>query len=208
MPPEEISRRAVIVSAAMVPVAALTAGVQPAAAQTARSSALSDSQLKILAAFADRIIPKDELSPSASECGVTEYINRSLGDYLAAEKPAFIEGLEMTDALARRTQNAAFVDLAPEKQDAVLTAMDNGAAEGFENAKAFFTRARRLTLEGMFGDPYYGGNRNFAGWDLIRYPGPRLATSADDQRMGVEIKPYHHSAYGAAGEHSGEGHGH
>ncbi len=40
-------------------------------------------------------------------------------------------------------------------------------------------------MEGMFGDPYYGGNKNFAGWDLIRYPGPRLATSADDQKMGV-----------------------
>ena len=199
--PDEITRRAVIASAAMVPAAALTASVQPAAAQTVTASALSDAQLKILAAFVDRIIPQDELSPSASECGVTEYINRSLGDYLAAEKPAFIEGLEMTDAFARRMQDKAFVDLPAEKQDAVLTAMDNGTAEGFANAKAFFNRARRLTLEGMFGDPYYGGNRNFAGWDLIRYPGPRLATSADDQRMGVEIKPYHHSAYG-------EGHGH
>jgi gluconate 2-dehydrogenase gamma chain len=82
--------------------------------------------------------------------------------------------------------------------------MDGGNAEGFPNARAFFNRARRLTMEGMFGDPYYGGNKNFAGWDLIRYPGPRLATSADDQKMGVEIKPYHHSAYGS----SGEGHGH
>jgi hypothetical protein len=198
---DEISRRAVIVSAAIVPVAALTAVSQTAA------PALSADQLRLLAALVDRIIPKDDLSPSASECGVTEYINRSLGDYLAAEKPAFIEGLEMTDAFARRAQGQAFVDLSAEKQDAVLTAMDNGAAEGFASAQAFFNRARRLTLEGMFGDPYYGGNRNFAGWDLIRYPGPRLATSADDQKMGVEIKPYHHSAYGAAGEHS-EGHGH
>jgi hypothetical protein len=49
----------------------------------------------------------------------------------------------------------------------------------------------------MFGDPYYGGNKNFAGWDLIKYPGPRLATTADDQKMGVDIKPYRHSAYGS-----------
>jgi gluconate 2-dehydrogenase gamma chain len=81
--------------------------------------------------------------------------------------------------------------------------MDNGDADGFPNARAFFNRARRLALEGMFGDPYYGGNKNFAGWDLIKYPGPRLATSADDQKMGVEIKPYHHSAYGASGGNHG-----
>jgi gluconate 2-dehydrogenase gamma chain len=189
---DEISRRAVIVSAAIVPVAALTAA--KSTAQT--PSALSDAQLRLLAAFVDRLIPKDELGPSASESGVPEYINRSLGDYLAGEKAAFIEGLEMTDAFARRSQGKAFIDLTPEKRDAVLTAMDNGSADGFPNARAFFNRARRLTLEGMFGDPFYGGNKNFAGWDLIKYPGPRLATTAADQKMGVEIKPLHRSAYG------------
>jgi len=177
---EEISRRTIIVGAAILPVAALTGA--------AETSALSDAQLRLLAAIVDRIIPKDELSPSASESGVTVYINRSLGDYLAAEKPAFIEGLAMTDAFARRTQDKAFADLSAEKQDAVLTAMDNSTAGGFPSAKAFFDRVHRLTLEGMFGDPYYGGNKNFAGWDLIQYPGPRLATSIDDQKMGVEIK--------------------
>jgi gluconate 2-dehydrogenase gamma chain len=199
MPSDEISRRTIIVSAALVPVAAL--------AQTATPSALSADQLRILSAFVDRLIPKDELGPSASECDVPVYINRSLGDYLAGEKAAFVEGLEATDALSRRTQNAAFTDLTPEKQDAVLTVMESGSAEGFPNARAFFNRARRLALEGMFGDPYYGGNKNFAGWDLIKYPGPRLATTAAEQKMGVDIKPYHHSAYGSGGS-SGENHGH
>jgi gluconate 2-dehydrogenase gamma chain len=197
MPPDEkgeISRRAVIATAAIVPVAALTA-----VGQTPAASALSAGQTRILAAFVDRLIPKDELGPSASESDVPVYIDRALGDYLAGEKPAFIEGLEATDAFARRSQGAAFVDLPADKQDAVLMAMDNGTAEGFPNARAFFNRARRLAMEGMFGDPHYGGNKNFAGWDLIRYPGPRMATTAADQKMGVEIKPYHHSAYG--GEH-------
>ena len=194
----EISRRAIIATVAIVPVAALTA-----AAQTPPASALSDVQLRILAAFVDRLIPKDELGPSASESDVPIYINRALGDYLVGEKTAFIEGLEATDAYARRSQNRSFVDLTADQQDALLTSMENGSAEGFSNARAFFNRARRLTMEGMFGDPYYGGNKNFAGWDLIRYPGPRLATTADDQKMGVDIKPYHHSAYG-----SGDPHGH
>jgi gluconate 2-dehydrogenase gamma chain len=192
----ELSRRAVIVSAAIIPVAALSAAAQS-------QSALSAEQIRILAGFTDRIIPKDDLGPSASESGVTEYINRALGDYLAGEKTAFIEGLEAMDAFARRAQGGALIELTPDKQDAVLTAMENGNAEGFADARAFFNRARRLTMEGMFGDPYYGGNRNFAGWDLIRYPGPRMATSQNEQKMGVEIKPYHHSAYGAAGENHG-----
>jgi hypothetical protein len=32
---------------------------------------------------------------------------------------------------------------------------------------------RTHTLQGTFGDPYYGGNANFVGWDLIGYPGIR-----------------------------------
>ncbi len=203
---DEITRRAVMVSAAIVPVAALTAAAQtPAPAPAPASSALSDAQLRLLAAIANRIIPRDDLGPSASECDVPIYINRSLGDYLAPEKPAFIEGLEQTDAFAHRSQGRAFIDLSAENQDAVLTAMDKGSAEGFANAQAFFIRVRRLTLEGMFGDPYYGGNRNFAGWDLIKYPGPRLATTVADQKMGVQIKPLHRSAYGSG---AGAEHGH
>ena len=189
-----ISRRSVIASAALVPVAAITSAAQPA-------SALSSAQLRTLEAFVDRLIPKDELGPGATECGVAVYINRSLGDYLAPEKAAFIAGIDATDAFARRTEDKAFADLPPDKQDAVLTAMDNGTATGFPDARAFFGRVRRLALEGMFGDPSYGGNRNFAGWDLIRYPGPRLAVSPEDQKMGVAIKPLRSSAYG-------NGHGH
>jgi gluconate 2-dehydrogenase gamma chain len=197
--PDEISRRAVIASAALVPVAALTATAQtPAPTPT---SALTDQQLRLLAAFVDRLIPKDELGPSASESGVPEYINGSLGDFLAAEKPAFVEGLAATDAFAHRSQDRAFIDLTAEKQDAVLMAMEAGSAPGFDNARAFFNRVRRLAMEGMFGDPYYGGNKDFAGWDLIKYPGPRLASTPADQKMGVEIKPYHHSAYGAGADH-------
>lgn len=190
-----MTRRTVIASATFVPLAALTA-----AAQTSLT-ALSPEQLKTLEACVDRIVPKDELGPGAVECGAAIYIDRSLAEALAAEKGAFVEGLGAVDALARSTHNAAFADLTPENRDAVLTSMENGTAAGFPAARQFFARMRRLTLEGMFSDPHYGGNRNFAGWDLIRYPGPRLAVSVDDQKMSTPPKPYRRSAYGAGNGH-------
>ena len=54
---------------------------------------------------------------------------------------------------------------------------------------------RTHTLQGTFGDPFYGGNANFVGWDLIGYPGVRTNVSADDQRLGVKLTPNHKSAY-------------
>ena len=185
-----VTRRTIIASAAFVPLAALTAVAQTPA------TALSPSELKTLEAFMDRLVPKDELGPGAVECGAANYVNRQLADALSAEKASFVEGLASVDTLAHSTHNAAFADLSPEARDELLTAMDGGTAAGFPGARQFFARVRRLTLEGMFSDPYYGGNTNFAGWDLIRYPGPRLATTVADQSMKTPPAPYHKSAYG------------
>lgn len=186
----EVTRRTVIAGAALVPVTALTAAAQ------APPTALSPGQKQTLEAFVDRLAPKDELGPGAVECGAANYIDRQLAGYLAGEKEALVAGLAAVDAYARGAHGAGLAELAPEQRDAVLTAVENGTAAGVANARAFFNRVRRLTLEGMFGDPYYGGNRNFAGWDLIRYPGPRLAVSPDEQRMDKLPSPSRRSAYG------------
>jgi hypothetical protein len=49
----------------------------------------------------------------------------------------------------------------------------------------------------MFGDPYYGGNANFVGWDLVGYPGVRTMVTPGDQRSleAGQLKPNHRSAY-------------
>lgn len=137
----------------------------------------------------DRLSPKDENGPSASECGAANYIDASLAGDLAAEKSAFLEGLDAIDKLARKMHDAGFADLPTEKQDAVVAAVESGP-------RAFFERFRRLTVEGMMSDPHYGGNTEFRGWDLIRYPGPRLAVSSREQVVKDGIKPVRASAYG------------
>jgi gluconate 2-dehydrogenase gamma chain len=54
----------------------------------------------------------------------------------------------------------------------VLTDMENNVATGFvPNAAAFFNLVRAHTIQGTFCGPYYGGNANFVGWDLIGFPG-------------------------------------
>jgi len=190
-----LSRRTLIVSAAFVPLAALTATAQT----KPPVPVLDPGQRKILEAFVDRLIPADELGPGALQAGVAEYIDRALGGYIAAEKGSIGDGLASVDAFARSSQGSAFADLSPEKRDAVLTELEAG--QGFPNARNFFNRVRRLTLEGMFGDPHWGGNNNFVGWDLIKYPGPRPAVGPEEQKMGVEIKPYRKSAWGTEHGH-------
>jgi gluconate 2-dehydrogenase gamma chain len=187
-----VTRRTVIASASLIPLAAIQ-GAPQAAKSAAPATALSPEQRRILEAFIDRLVPKDELGPGAVECGAAEYIDRSMADYLANEKTVFAQGLAAVDAYARSSQGGAFADLSAEKRDAVLTAIDTGDAP---NLRGFFNRARRLTLEGMFGDPSYGGNKDFAGWDLIRYPGAKMAVGPEDQSMKTPPKPYRKALYG------------
>ena len=74
--------------------------------------------------------------------------------------------------------------------------VESGSATGFTGSSgAFFAMVRTHTLQGTFGDPYYGGNANFVGWDLIGFPGLRLNVTTEDQRLGARLTPTHRSAY-------------
>jgi gluconate 2-dehydrogenase gamma chain len=200
---ESVTRRTVIASAAFIPIAALKGAPQAApapATAAALAPALSPAERRILDAFIDRLIPADANGPGAVQCGAGDYIDRCLADYLAAEKASIMNGLAALNTYARSSQGGAFADLSAEKRDAVLSAIDNNQAP---NLRAFFDRAQRLTLEGMFSDPYWGGNKNFAGWDLIRYPGARLAVGPEDQKMKTAPAPVRKSVYGPSGDQHG-----
>lgn len=84
-------------------------------------------------------------------------------------------GLESLDRYCQAQHGAAFTELTEEQQDSVVEALANNEADGFEapSGQAFFAMLRNHTIEGMFSDPLYGGNRNMAGWRLIGYPGAR-----------------------------------
>jgi gluconate 2-dehydrogenase gamma chain len=186
-----ISRRTVLASVPLVQISAL------AAAAPSTAPAFTPDQTRLIDAVVNRLIPSDELGPGAREAGVPVYLERSFAGPLSAERSAFSEGLAAVDAAARSRHSAAFAQLSPGQQDEFLTAMEKNEVSGFRpDSRTFFNRIRQLTLEGMFGDPWYGGNRGFAGWDLIRYPGPRLAVSAEDQRLREPVKPLRTSARG------------
>ena len=133
---------------------------------------------------------------------------------MRGSRGAYAAGLAAIDAYAESTKGAAFAKLTEPDQDAVLADMEKNVATGFTpNAAAFFTLVRTHTIQGTFCDPYYGGNANFVGWDLIGYPGIRLTVTADEQRMKTRAKPERASAYADAGfamngATKGGGHGH
>ena len=61
------------------------------------------------------------------------------------------------------------------EQDAVLRDMETIPRPASRRLFDLLQPRATHTIQGTFGDPYYGGNANFVGWDLIGYPGVRLA---------------------------------
>lgn len=170
---------------------------------------LNATEAAILEAIVARLIPSDDSGPGAREARAADYIDRSLAGYFAGSRKAYAAGLAAVDAHAQATKGAPFAQLSPADQDAVLTAMQKNEAKGFTpNSAAFFNLVRGHTIQGTFCDPAYGGNANFIGWDMIAYPGIRMAVAPEEQRMSVKPKPQRRSAYRDASLAKGSSHGH
>lgn len=159
---------------------------------------LTDAEMTTLKAALDRIIPADDLGPSANEMGVFVYIDKSFGGKNADTLPLYQAGLAALDTAAG---SGGFATLDAEKQDEILTAIEAGKQDTTETAGkggatvnapvGFFSTLLTHTREGMFSDPIYGGNVNFQGWDMVGYPGIKLTWTAEDQAIGSTPTPQH-----------------
>jgi gluconate 2-dehydrogenase gamma chain len=195
-------------SAALGAIAAVPANVLAQAANAAPYVNLSAAEAATLEALVARLIPSDANGPGALEAGAVRYIDGALGSALAAQRPAYAAGLAALEAYARSRAGSPFAMLPSERQDELIGDLEENRAAGFTpSSSAFFELVLGHTLEGTFCDPHYGGNQGFIGWELIGYPGLRLAVTADQQRMDAKLEPLRASAYDHAqfDEHSTAG---
>jgi gluconate 2-dehydrogenase gamma chain len=169
----------------------------PAAPERDVREHLTAAEADTLNAIVARIIPTDDRGPGAREARAGRYIDRALGGALADSRRAYTAGLAAVDGYARSSRRAPFHQLSAADQDSLLTEVEGGTTPGFAGggSAAFFEMVKAHTIQGTFGDPYYGGNANFVGWDLIGYPGIRTSVTPADQRMTPPPVRIHKSAY-------------
>jgi gluconate 2-dehydrogenase gamma chain len=126
-----------------------------------------------VAAFAERLMPGAPGKPGAHDAGVINYIDLALAGAYADFQDFYRRGLAQLEAYCRKTYHETFVRLEPSRQDELISALEAGKATEFTwpTAQEFFNTLRTHTMEGMFADPIYGGNKDFAGWKLVGFPG-------------------------------------
>lgn len=204
-----LTRRELLSGAACAGVAATTLTTTGAsAAELGHESArtipreafenLTATESQLLERITERLIPSDEHGPGAKEARVAHYIDRALGGALANQRQTYASGLAALERYARSSRGKSFLELSGTDQDSVLIDCETGGATGFTGSSAqFFAMLLSHVRQGMFGDPYYGGNAGFVGWDLIGYPGVRTAVSPTDQTAleAGELATLRRSAY-------------
>jgi gluconate 2-dehydrogenase gamma chain len=135
-----------------------------------------------MAAFTERLMPSAPDKPGARDADVLNYIDLALAGAYVELQDFYRRGLAQLEAYCRSTYKEPFVRLNSEQQDEVITALEEGKASGFvyPTAREFFGTLRTHTMEGMFADPIYGGNRDFAGWRLVGFPGAQAVFTPTD----------------------------
>jgi len=174
-PAYRLSRRKFL-QAAMVAAAAAGSGIGCVAGRSPWRF-LSVDEARTLAAICDQIIPPDE-HPGAAWAGVVNYIDRQLCGPLRRLQNSYRLGLAAIDTSSRALYGANFVVLAEARQVELLGLMEQGRAssEAWKqiSSSEFFALLVDQTMQGFYGDPRHGGNREGTSWKMLGMPYPPI----------------------------------
>lgn len=150
--------------------------------------ALTTRQARLIDAIAARIFPTTD-TPGAVEAGAVFYVDRALADAYPELLPFYARGLRAVDKYAKEHFGGSFLKLTEDQQDAVLRDFEAGRVDDFARAGEFFETARNHILEGVFGEPKYGGNREMIGWRLVGFPGQQYGYPDPYINKVVDMEP-------------------
>ncbi|WP_079909853.1 gluconate 2-dehydrogenase subunit 3 family protein [Paenibacillus sp. 32352] len=176
----------------------------------------NQEQFRLTEAATERIYPKDELGPGAKELGVAYFIDHQLagqwginareymmGPFLAGEATQgnfpnvrrhelFTMGLQAIQNLSQTKYQKSFLDLGEAEQDEVLKALEAGNDIKLygSTGPVFFKLLVNFTMEGVYSDPLYGGNKNMLGWKMKNFPGNQMSyVDVVDKKEFVKMDP-------------------
>lgn len=170
--PRRLSRRK------FIQIAASAAAVAPAISCSKATSSwrfFTVGEARTLEALCGQIVPADQ-DPGAVQAGVVNYIDRQLMGHLKRYRKAYREGLVGVDQTSLALGGWKFRDLPPDKRATVLQALEKDEAPGEvwnrRSAQAFFNLVIEHTMQGFYGDPRHGGNRDRVSWKMLDLPYP------------------------------------
>jgi gluconate 2-dehydrogenase gamma chain len=176
-------------------------GTEASAAKSAEVSAKTTylffnvTEAAFIEAACERLIPLTADGVGALGAGVPNYLDKQLGGAWGAGERLYrsgpwisgsaSQGYQLPFTPAELFHNALrainhnleasgtpFPTMSADAQDSFLKSLELGGADlNGVPANVFFDMLLKMTVEGFFADPVYGGNLNMAAWRMIGFPG-------------------------------------
>jgi gluconate 2-dehydrogenase gamma chain len=137
---------------------------------TSEEAALAESIIACL-------IPADDF-PGAKEAGVINFIDRQLVGYHRRFQNIYRTGLANIRESCIQQFGNSFINLAEEKKILFLNSMEDNTVAG-ENWKDFassdfFNLLLNHTMQGFYGSPRHGGNKDYASYRMLNLDYPLI----------------------------------
>jgi len=175
-----MSRRAKITRRKFIGIAMAAAAAGPLASCSRLVSpwrVLTAEEAQTLGAMCERLIPADQDS-GAAWAGVVIFIDRQLAGTYKKLRKSYRQGLAGTDQTSQRHFGRSFAELNARQQEEILTMLEKGRAQGDAwkqlSSGEFFDLVLAHTMQGFYGDPRHGGNREGVSWKMVGLPYPPI----------------------------------
>lgn len=175
-----MSRRAKITRRKFIRIAVTAAAAGPLVSCSGLVSpwrVLTAAEAQTLGAMCERLIPADQDS-GAGWAGVVNFIDRQLAGPYKKLRKSYRQGLAGTDQTSQSRFGRTFAELNARQQDEILTVLEKADAQGDAwrqlSPQGFFELVLAHTMQGFYGDPRHGGNREGVSWRMVGLPYPPI----------------------------------
>lgn len=134
-------------------------------------------EAECLGSICEQLIPTDDF-PGAREAGCVNFIDKLLFQRFPELTQQYRDGLHSLEMFCEATYGQRFAQLDGNTQHSIVEQMEQGGLPSsfWENIgqKEFFNMTLRNTMQGFYGSPRHGGNKDYASFRMMRLDFPLL----------------------------------
>ncbi|WP_163323790.1 gluconate 2-dehydrogenase subunit 3 family protein [Draconibacterium mangrovi] len=135
----------------------------------------TDEEAKCITALCEQIIPADE-SPGATSAGIINYIDKQLTEVFHYDQTTYRDSIKNLQHYCTKTFGKRFENIEFDQQTNILTSLESGELTKEDwpdgNASSFFNLILSHTMQGFYGSPIHGGNKNYMSFEMLRIDYP------------------------------------
>ena len=137
----------------------------------------SENEVLTVIAFAEQIIPADN-DPGATDAMVVNFIDKQLTGPYTRFQEIYRKGIAAIENSSIRILRKSFHELEWDEQTHFMEQMEAGNLPGeyWEeiNQQSFFNMLLDHTMQGFYGSPRHGGNKNYVSYKMMRLDYPHV----------------------------------